>query len=115
MYRGRKRETVEEYLKSLTLGPRKRPTIILVRNKFQCHFEKSPSPPNTILAWIKLFRTKGSVQYKNKTNSGLSRSIWTSEKKNGRVFDTVIASPRNSVRRISKVLDISRSTTQRTV
>lgn len=113
--KGERAWTVEEYLKSVTLEPRKRPTIILVRNNFQCHFGKSPSPPNTILAWMKLFRTKVSVQNKNKTNSGHSRSIWTSEKKNGRVFDTVIASPRNSVRRISKVLDISRSTTQRTV
>ncbi len=98
---------VQQYYKSYGKGRNgEGPSIAYVRRTFKDHFHKKPPTTNNTMKIIHKFQDSGNIENANKGHSGRRRTSRTNDN-TGRVMDKVLSSPRKSIRRLSRELDLS--------
>ena len=97
-----------EYHKSVGLGRAGSPSVVRVQRDFQTVFHKKPPTRKNLLSMVAKFRRTGSVMNQNKAHSWRPRTARTNTNA-GRVMDKALNSPKKSIRRMSRELNISKT------
>ena len=93
---------------------RQKPSINTVMDTFsRTFYKRSPTKAN-ICKIVKKYREKGSVENQNANNSGRPRSVRVNDNHEA-VLEKILCSPKKSMHRLSKELDISFTSVRRFV
>ena len=105
---------VEHYYKSFGHGRNGGPSVKMVMSDFREHFGKDPPTKANIFQMLRKYHQDGTLRNLNSPRSGRPRTVRTNEN-HGIVFEKIVRSPKKSIRRTSRELHLSFSSTRRII